>query len=182
MRLLKLVPDNTNIGFVALRKWAFALTTLLTVAAVGAGRSRAGLNLGVDFVGGLMIEEQVRDRAAARQAARDGRPARRRRGLAAAVRRSPRRSRSACRCPKSDRRGRDQRGGRRRSRPRSRPSSPARRFTKLRHGLGQGFGRADPERHARGGARDARHRACSRSSASNGSSASRPSSRSSTTC
>ena len=34
MRLLKLVPDNTNIGFVRLRAWAFGLTALLTVIAV----------------------------------------------------------------------------------------------------------------------------------------------------
>ncbi|MEA3048448.1 MAG: preprotein translocase subunit SecF [Sphingomonadales bacterium] len=55
MRLLKLVPDNTNIGFVALRPWAFGLTALLTVIAVFFTLSR-GLNLGVDFVGGLMVE------------------------------------------------------------------------------------------------------------------------------
>ena len=55
MRLLKLVPDNTNIGFVALRKWAFGLTALLTLLAVAAVGVR-GLNFGVDFVGGLMIE------------------------------------------------------------------------------------------------------------------------------
>ncbi len=55
MPLLKLVPDNTNIGFVRLRFWAFALTMLLTVAAIALVATR-GLNLGVDFVGGLMVE------------------------------------------------------------------------------------------------------------------------------
>ncbi|CAN5382247.1 hypothetical protein BH09PSE4_BH09PSE4_08010 [soil metagenome] len=57
MRLLKLVPDNTNLPFVSLRKYAFALTILLTVAAVALVFAR-GLNMGVDFVGGVMIEEK----------------------------------------------------------------------------------------------------------------------------
>ena len=55
MRLLKLVPDNTNIGFVRLRYWAFGLTALLTVLAVTLVGVR-GLNLGVDFIGGVMLE------------------------------------------------------------------------------------------------------------------------------
>src|SRR5919199_5371634 len=55
MRLLKLVPDNTNIGFVSLRRWAFGLTMLLTAVAVFATVTKQ-LNLGVDFVGGLLVE------------------------------------------------------------------------------------------------------------------------------
>jgi preprotein translocase subunit SecF len=55
MRLLKLIPDNTNIGFVRLRKWAFGLTALLTIAAAVLVGVR-GLNFGVDFKGGVMIE------------------------------------------------------------------------------------------------------------------------------
>ena len=55
MRLLKIVPDNTNIGFVRLRFWAFGLTMLLTIAAIALVAAR-GLNFGVDFVGGVAIE------------------------------------------------------------------------------------------------------------------------------
>jgi preprotein translocase subunit SecF len=57
MRLLKIVPDHTNIGFVRLRYWAFGLTLLLSIAAVGLVAVKH-LNFGVDFVGGLMIEER----------------------------------------------------------------------------------------------------------------------------
>ena len=57
MRLLKIVPDNTNVDFVRLRGWAFGLTLALSLLAVGITIVR-GLNLGVDFVGGLMVEEK----------------------------------------------------------------------------------------------------------------------------
>lgn len=52
---LKLIPDNTNIGFVRRRYLAFAFTLLLTLGSVGLLATR-GLNLGVDFKGGLTME------------------------------------------------------------------------------------------------------------------------------
>lgn len=56
---LKIVPDNTNIGFVRMRYIAFALTLLLTLGSIGLLVTR-GLNLGVDFVGGLTMEVEFK--------------------------------------------------------------------------------------------------------------------------
>ncbi|WP_066800808.1 protein translocase subunit SecF [Sphingomonas soli] len=57
MRLLKIVPDNTNIGFVKVRHIAFFITALLSVAAIVLVATLK-LNMGVDFVGGVSIEEK----------------------------------------------------------------------------------------------------------------------------
>jgi len=54
MKLLKLVPDNTNIDFMRWRNVALVLSILATVASLVVVGVR-GLNLGVDFVGGQMI-------------------------------------------------------------------------------------------------------------------------------
>ena len=54
MRLLKLVPDDTNIDFMRWRNVALLLSILLTVASIALVAVR-GLNLGVDFVGGQQI-------------------------------------------------------------------------------------------------------------------------------
>ena len=54
MKLLKLVPDHTNIDFMRWRNLAVILSTLLTVASLAFTAYR-GLNLGVDFVGGQLI-------------------------------------------------------------------------------------------------------------------------------
>jgi len=73
MKLLKLVPDHTNVDFMRWRNLAVILSTLLTVASLAFTAYR-GLNLGVDFVGGQMVRvtfvqpvdvEQLRNRVLA---------------------------------------------------------------------------------------------------------------------
>jgi preprotein translocase subunit SecF len=54
MKLLKLVPDNTNIDFMKVRNIALLLSILVTVASLVLVGVR-GLNLGIDFVGGQMV-------------------------------------------------------------------------------------------------------------------------------
>ena len=54
MKLLKLVPDNTNIDFMRWRNLALVLSILVTVASLVIVGVR-GLNLGIDFVGGQMV-------------------------------------------------------------------------------------------------------------------------------
>jgi len=57
MRLLKLVPDNTNIDFLRWRNVAMAISVLMMAAAIATLWFK-GLNLGVDFVGGQMAQVQ----------------------------------------------------------------------------------------------------------------------------
>lgn len=54
MKLLKLVPDHTNIDFMKWRNIALILSLLVTIASIAFTVYR-GLNLGVDFVGGQLI-------------------------------------------------------------------------------------------------------------------------------
>ena len=54
MRLLKLVPDNTNLDFLRWRKVAITISTLLIIASIVLIAVR-GLNFGVDFAGGQMM-------------------------------------------------------------------------------------------------------------------------------
>jgi preprotein translocase subunit SecF len=54
MKLLKLVPDNTNIRFLRWRIPFYVISLLLMAASVGLVMTK-GLNLGVDFIGGQMI-------------------------------------------------------------------------------------------------------------------------------
>lgn len=55
MRLLKLVPDNTNIPFMKWRNIAMAISVLMMLATVVLLAVK-GLNYGVDFAGGLTME------------------------------------------------------------------------------------------------------------------------------
>ena len=54
MRLLKLIPDNTNIDFMRWRNIAALISLLLVLGSIALVATR-GLNLGVDFVGGQQI-------------------------------------------------------------------------------------------------------------------------------
>jgi len=69
MRLLKLIPDRTNIDFVGARFYAFTIDGLLVLVAVIALLVN-GLNFGIDFTGGVLVEvkaEQGIDIGALRQ-------------------------------------------------------------------------------------------------------------------
>jgi preprotein translocase subunit SecF len=54
MKLLKLIPDNTNIKFLRWSTPFYTISILLIVASIALVFTR-GLNLGVDFIGGQMI-------------------------------------------------------------------------------------------------------------------------------
>ena len=54
MKLLKLVPEGTNLDFMRWRNIALMLSLIATAVSIGYTAYR-GLNLGVDFVGGQLI-------------------------------------------------------------------------------------------------------------------------------
>lgn len=54
MKLLKLVPENTNLDFMKWRNVALILSLLATLASIAFTVYR-GLNLGIDFVGGQLV-------------------------------------------------------------------------------------------------------------------------------
>jgi preprotein translocase subunit SecF len=57
MKLLKLVPDHTNIDFMRWRNLALVLSLIATIASISFTIYR-GLNLGIDFVGGQVIRAE----------------------------------------------------------------------------------------------------------------------------
>ena len=54
MKLLKLVPDHTNIDFMRWRNLALILSLIATVVSIGL-TAYHGLNLGIDFIGGQVV-------------------------------------------------------------------------------------------------------------------------------
>ena len=54
MKLLKLVPDNTNVDFMRWRNVALVLSLIATIVSLSLVGMR-GLNLGIDFVGGQVV-------------------------------------------------------------------------------------------------------------------------------
>ncbi|RVU39243.1 protein translocase subunit SecF [Hwanghaeella grinnelliae] len=52
---LKIVPDNTKIDFIGYHKLAIGFSIILVVVSLGLFAVR-GLNLGIDFLGGIMLE------------------------------------------------------------------------------------------------------------------------------
>ncbi|HEU4705409.1 MAG TPA: protein translocase subunit SecF, partial [Sphingomicrobium sp.] len=63
MKLLKLVPDNTNIRFLRWRVPFYVISLLLMAASLALVFTK-GLNFGVDFVGGQSIRVEFAEKTA----------------------------------------------------------------------------------------------------------------------
>ena len=59
MRLLRIVPDNTKFDFMRFRRISFPLSALMSIVAITLYFTH-GLNFGIDFKGGTLIEVQTK--------------------------------------------------------------------------------------------------------------------------
>jgi preprotein translocase subunit SecF len=57
VRLLRIVPDNTSFDFIRFRRISFPISALLSIVAITLYFTH-GLNFGIDFVGGTLMEVQ----------------------------------------------------------------------------------------------------------------------------
>lgn len=59
---LKFIPDHTNFDFIGKRWWGFAASLVLTALAIASFFTH-GLNLGIDFTGGVLMEVRAPEKA-----------------------------------------------------------------------------------------------------------------------
>ena len=59
MRLLRIVPDDTKFDFVRFRRISFPISALLSIAAIVLYFTH-GLNFGIDFKGGTLMEVRAK--------------------------------------------------------------------------------------------------------------------------
>ena len=59
MRLLRIVPDDTKFDFMRFRRISFPISAILSIAAIVLYFTH-GLNFGIDFVGGTLMEVQTK--------------------------------------------------------------------------------------------------------------------------
>src|SRR5260370_2854541 len=57
VRLLRIVPDNTSFDFIRFRRVSFPISAVLSILAIVLYFTH-GLNFGIDFIGGTLIEVQ----------------------------------------------------------------------------------------------------------------------------
>ena len=59
VRLLRIVPDNTHFDFMRFRRISFPISAMLSIVAISLYFFH-GLNFGIDFVGGTLMEVQTK--------------------------------------------------------------------------------------------------------------------------
>ena len=59
MRLLRIVPDDTKFDFMRFRRISFPVSAMLSIVAIMLYFFH-GLNFGIDFIGGTLIEVQTK--------------------------------------------------------------------------------------------------------------------------